>query len=85
MAKSGLTVRVAGLHEVSLILDWAAAEGWNPGHADAQRDELEVSRAATEIVAVRSRRGESRDEYGVEPFHDGRHDTHFRRNREMDR
>lgn len=35
MATDGLTVRVAGPEEVALILDWAAAEGWNPGHADA--------------------------------------------------
>ena len=35
MTESGLTVRVAGPEEVALILDWAAAEGWNPGAQDA--------------------------------------------------
>ncbi len=35
MADTGLTVRVAGPEEVALILDWAAAEGWNPGRQDA--------------------------------------------------
>ena len=35
MANDGLTVRVAGPEEVALIVDWAAAEGWNPGPADA--------------------------------------------------
>ena len=28
-------VRPAGLAEVSMMLDWAAEEGWNPGEADA--------------------------------------------------
>lgn len=35
MAENGLTVRVAGPEEVALIVAWAAAEGWNPGPADA--------------------------------------------------
>ncbi|HYG90923.1 MAG TPA: GNAT family N-acetyltransferase [Azospirillum sp.] len=35
MANDGLMVRVAGPEEVALIVEWAAAEGWNPGHSDA--------------------------------------------------
>ena len=35
MAEGGLTVRVAKPEEVALILEWAAAEGWNPGAQDA--------------------------------------------------
>ena len=30
-----LRIRTLGAHEISLALDWAAAEGWNPGLADA--------------------------------------------------
>jgi hypothetical protein len=28
-------IRTLGPHEIALALDWAAAEGWNPGLADA--------------------------------------------------
>ena len=32
---AGLRIRSMAAHEVALALDWAAAEGWNPGLADA--------------------------------------------------
>jgi hypothetical protein len=32
---SELVIRTATRDEVELMLDWAAAEGWNPGHNDA--------------------------------------------------
>lgn len=35
MAASPLDIRIAARDELDLILDWAAAEGWNPGLADA--------------------------------------------------
>ncbi|HYH37706.1 MAG TPA: GNAT family N-acetyltransferase [Azospirillum sp.] len=35
MAGGNRTVRVATADDVALIVDWAAAEGWNPGAADA--------------------------------------------------
>jgi len=31
----GFRIRTLGPHEISLALDWAADEGWNPGLADA--------------------------------------------------
>lgn len=31
-----LSIRTMRPHEVALVVDWAAAEGWNPGLADAQ-------------------------------------------------
>lgn len=34
-AESGLTIRTMQPDEISLAVDWAAAEGWNPGLADA--------------------------------------------------
>lgn len=30
-----ITLRILGAHEIALAVDWAAAEGWNPGLADA--------------------------------------------------
>jgi hypothetical protein len=33
---SELTIRPAGRDEVGIMIDWAAAEGWNPGHVDAE-------------------------------------------------
>lgn len=33
---SELEIRTATRDEVALILDWAAAEGWNPGHNDTE-------------------------------------------------
>src|SRR6185369_6246979 len=53
------------------------------GHTDTERDELEVPRPATQIVAVGSRRGEARDEHGVESFHNWRNDADLRRDRQM--
>ena len=35
MTDGGRAVRVATADEVALIVGWAAAEGWNPGDADA--------------------------------------------------
>ena len=35
MAASPLDIRIAARDELNLVLDWAAAEGWNPGLADA--------------------------------------------------
>ena len=32
---NGLNIRAMRPEEISLAVDWAAAEGWNPGHADA--------------------------------------------------
>jgi GNAT superfamily N-acetyltransferase len=32
---NGFTIRAMRPDEISLALDWAAAEGWNPGNADA--------------------------------------------------
>ena len=32
---AGVRIRSMAAHEVALALDWAAAEGWNPGLADA--------------------------------------------------
>ncbi|UFZ04316.1 GNAT family N-acetyltransferase [Bradyrhizobium ontarionense] len=34
-ATDGLTIRPMSPEEIPLILDWAAAEGWNPGLSDA--------------------------------------------------
>ena len=34
-AADGFTVRTMTADEVALAIDWAAAEGWNPGHQDA--------------------------------------------------
>lgn len=35
MSGTGVSVRVATVGEVATIIDWAAAEGWNPGLVDA--------------------------------------------------
>jgi hypothetical protein len=35
MSDDGFRIRTMSLQEVALAVDWAAAEGWNPGHADA--------------------------------------------------
>ncbi len=35
MSGTDVSVRVATADEVAIIVDWAAAEGWNPGLADA--------------------------------------------------
>ncbi len=35
MKKNGFGIRTMAPDEISIAIDWAAAEGWNPGHADA--------------------------------------------------
>ena len=35
MSDDGFRIRTMSLQEIALAVDWAAAEGWNPGHADA--------------------------------------------------
>jgi Acetyltransferase (GNAT) domain len=35
MSDDGFRIRTMSLEEISLAVDWAAAEGWNPGRADA--------------------------------------------------
>src|SRR5207245_857087 len=35
MTTDSFRVRVMGPQDIALVLDWAAAEGWNPGLADA--------------------------------------------------
>ena len=32
---NGFGIRAMRPDEISIAIDWAAAEGWNPGHADA--------------------------------------------------
>ena len=35
MSEKGLIVRTMSRDEIDLAVDWAAAEGWNPGLQDA--------------------------------------------------
>jgi hypothetical protein len=35
MSDNGFRIRTMSSAEIALAVDWAAAEGWNPGHADA--------------------------------------------------
>lgn len=35
MSDDGFRIRPMGPEEIATAVDWAAAEGWNPGHADA--------------------------------------------------